>query len=161
HPGGPAAGRNTGIIESQGHYVAFCDDDDHWTRTDHLAVAVRAMEAEGADFFFSNMQTSIDGQVINPNWFKLLTQRGEMPITGEPDVYRVSPGELRAFLRHRIFHANTMVVARELLNHLGSYWEKVSFAEDHDISFRLADAAARVLFRTTVTADLDISPHPS
>lgn len=161
HPGGPSHSRNTGILAAQGKYVAFCDDDDYWTRTDHLQVAVRTLEAEAADLFFANMQTSSDDVVANPDWFSVLAGLTNAPIDGESDVYPVQKNVLAAFLKHRIHHANTLVVHRDLLLKIHSYWEKISFAEDHDLSFRLSDAAGRVLFRKTVTADLDVTEHPS
>lgn len=160
-PGGPAQGRNTGILASRGRYVAFCDDDDYWTRADHLEVAVRTLDAENADFFFANMQTSIDNEIHNADWFQVLTGLIAQPVSGETDVYAVGKKELAVFLKHRIHHANTMVVEHELLMQVNAYWDKVVFAEDHDLSFRLSDKAKRVIFRKTVTADLDVSPHPS
>jgi len=161
YPGGPAQGRNTGIRAAVGKYVAFCDDDDYWTRKDHLAVAVGALESGQADFFFANMQTSIDGVIAKANWFEALTKIIDKPMVAGGDIYAITSDQLAVFLKHRIHHANTMVVAKILLNRIDSYWEKVSFAEDHDLSFRLSDAAERVLFRRTVTADLDVSTHPS
>jgi glycosyltransferase involved in cell wall biosynthesis len=161
YSGGPAQSRNTGIMAANSEYIAFCDDDDYWTRTDHLAVAVRTLRGENADFFFGNMQTSINEEIRDANWFKVLTRIIDKPIDGEVDVYSLTKKQLAIFLKHRIHHANTMVVARDLLIKIDCYWEKVIFAEDHDLSFRLSDAAKRVLFRTTVTADLDVSTHPS
>src|SRR5665647_3647318 len=37
---GPSATRNTGITLARAPIVAFCDDDDLWSRNDHLSVAV-------------------------------------------------------------------------------------------------------------------------
>lgn len=161
-PGGPAQGRNTGIALARSDFVAFCDDDDYWTRSDHLQVAARVLAATGGDFFFSNMQTSNEAGINNPNWYASLQKRKSSPaLAQEPDVHALDVQDMADFLRHRIFHANTLVLRRELLSRIGSYWEKISFAEDHDISFRLADAARGVFFRSTVTADLDVSHHPS
>ncbi len=161
YSGGPAQSRNTGIIASSGKYIAFCDDDDYWTRPDHLEVAVRTLEREAGDFFFANMQTSINGEVKDPDWFKILKKTINQPAEGESDVYPIDKDQLAFFLKHRVHHANTIVVTRDLLIKINSYWEKVSFAEDHDFSFRLSDAAKRVFFRTAVTADLDVTTHPS
>jgi glycosyltransferase involved in cell wall biosynthesis len=41
---GLAGARNTGIIESRGDYVAFCDDDDAWL-PDKLEAQVRKIQA--------------------------------------------------------------------------------------------------------------------
>lgn len=160
--GGPSQSRNTGIDLAQGVYIAFCDDDDYWTRTDHLTVAARALQGSGADLYFSNMQTSVDGQIANPDWYAELRNGLRTPVlAGESDVYTLTQQDVGGFLSHRILHANTLVVSRALLMQIGCYWEKISFAEDHDLSYRLADAAAHPLFRTTVTADLDVSTHAS
>ncbi len=119
------------------------------------------MDAVNADLFFSNMQTSNNEVVANPDWFSELNNLRGNPIGGESDVYAVQKESLATLLKHRIHHANTLVVTRDLMMKIGCYWEKISFAEDHDLSFRLSDAASRVLFRKTVTADLDVTEHPS
>jgi hypothetical protein len=40
---------------STGRFSAFCDDDDLWTRNDHLSLAVRALEENALDLFFAEM----------------------------------------------------------------------------------------------------------
>lgn len=160
--GGPGMGRNAGIALTRSPYVAFCDDDDYWIRTDHLSTAVRAMSGAGADLYFADMQTSAHGEVRNPSWFGASRQDlTRTPVPGSSDVYEVDLASVAQFLRHRIFHANTLVVGKDLLDRIGGYWEKVNFSEDHDFSFRLADQARRMLFRDAVVADLDVTPHPS
>jgi len=163
--GGPSQSRNSGITLARGQFVAFCDDDDLWIRDDHLSVAVRAMTKAGADLYLANMQTAIDGTVQNRNFYPVLSElaakAGRAPIAGESDVYPVSLDEASQSLKHRIFHANTLVVKKTLLERVGLYWERISFAEDHDLSLRLADAAEKILFRPTVTAELDVSTHVS
>lgn len=160
--GGPSRSRNAGISASRGEYIAFCDDDDVWVRTDHLDAAVRVLRNTHAEFFFANMQTSINGEIQDPDWYKHLSMRsGLEQVSGEHDAYRLNTSDLAIFLQHRIFHANTLVIKRCLLERIGKYWEKISFAEDHNLSYRLADSAKGVIYRKTVTADLDVSPHPS
>lgn len=108
------------------------------------------------------MQTSVHQKIRNPSWYALLkpvTQKA--PIAGESDVFPLQRAELAGFLNHRILSADTLVIAKELLERIGLYWEKISFAEDHNLSFKLADAARGIIFRSTVTADVDVSPHPS
>lgn len=160
--GGPAQCRNTGISQAQGEFIAFCDDDDYWTRTDHLSVAYRALKSTNTEFYFANMQTSADNVIVDGNWYSVITQKlASAPIAGESDIYLLNQPELENLLYHRTFHSNTLVLSRALLTDIGMYWDKISFAEDNNLAFRLVDRANKALFRTTVTADFDVSYHPT
>ncbi|NJL30256.1 MAG: glycosyltransferase family 2 protein [Phycisphaerales bacterium] len=44
-------------------YIALLDDDDHWLASDHLAVAVKHLDEQKADFYFANMQGESHGKV--------------------------------------------------------------------------------------------------
>src|SRR5262249_44175659 len=43
----------------------------------------------------------------------------------------------------------------------GMYWEELRYAEDYELSFRLADNAAKSIFRSAVVGEVDVSEHPS
>jgi glycosyltransferase involved in cell wall biosynthesis len=65
HKGGPSATRNAGIQRAKGTFVAFCDDDDMWVRSDHLSVATATLSTHSADVFFGNMRTIHSGKISN------------------------------------------------------------------------------------------------
>ncbi len=161
-PGGPSRMRNSGIMKARGKFVAFCDDDDRWVRNDHLSTAVRAMENQGADLFFAAMQTAAHGKVMDADLYapaRKALQRRALP--GEQDVFAVTPDDIAVLLRHRTLHTDTIVATRSLLFEAGLYWEKTNLAEDRDLSFRICDRAAKILFRSTVVGELDVSQHTS
>ncbi len=161
-PGGPSRIRNRGITEARGPFVAFCDDDDRWVRNDHLSTAVRVLEKHGANLFFAAMQTAAHGKVVDPNLYAPARQALErVPLSGESDVFSVERRNMATLLRHRTLHTDTIVATRELLLDAGLYWEKTNLAEDRDLSFRLVDRASKILFRSTVIGELDVSQHVS
>jgi glycosyltransferase involved in cell wall biosynthesis len=160
--GGPGKTRNTGIRQARGTFIAFCDDDDMWIKDDHLACSAAALTKYDADLFFGNMQLSNNGKIINPNWFSTAPDYiWKTPVAGETDIFQVTPKDVGRFLVHRTLHANTLVVARELILRSGMYYEREIFGEDYDINFRLVDNAKKIIFRSTVVAELNVSDHSS
>lgn len=161
-PQGPSAARNRGVKESHGRYIAFCDDDDLWTRDDHLACAKAALDQSGLDLFFGEMTKIGAGGAVTGLWFEpVLKRAGAPPIAGGDDLFVLDDKRVADFLNHRILHANTLVIRRALFESVGGYWEKIRFAEDHDFALRLAAAAGSAAFRSTAVAQIDVSPHAS
>lgn len=162
--GRPSITRNHGVRLAQGDIVAFCDDDDLWIRDDHLAVAVDCIRNRGADLFLAGLAIVSNDTVTNHDWYadsRRNLERAKLGIPGTTDLYLMPPGTRHHFLIGRTPHANTMVMPKSFFEAAGPYWEKVAFAEDHDLAYRLFANARSVIYRSTPTATLDASPHPS
>lgn len=158
---GPGAARNRGMNAAEGRFIAFCDDDDRWIRSDHLEVACDSMETSGADMFWADLQTHGCNEVLNPSMyghFSMLTRRR---VSGFQDLFEVDHPAMSQFLRHRIISCDSLVVKKSLVDVSGLYWDHLRFAEDHDFCFRLADTSRKALYRSVVTASANVSQHVS
>jgi glycosyltransferase involved in cell wall biosynthesis len=155
---GPSRARNRGIAAAAAPLIAFCDDDDRWTRDDHLATAVDAMRRHGADLYFANMQTSRGGEILGADFYgairPILKRR---PL--EDELYDVPPAERAQAMKHMFLHCDSLVASAALLRQAGLFWEKLSMAEDRDLALRLLDRAERVIYRDVVVADYDRTAH--
>ena len=140
---GLAGARNSGITESTGELIAFCDDDDSW-RPDKLAHQVDVLTRQRmTDFVIGSIDVAYDGKVT----------RRTPPST-----------ELRFedLLRSRVMeaHPSTFVIRRSLFDEIGLVDEHIpgSYAEDYELLLRAArkapigvapDSITRVLWHPT------------
>src|SRR6201999_1276554 len=116
----------------------------------------------GLDLFFGEMMKVGRDEAPAGLWYEpVLDLKGAARLDGMGGDYRLSERHLAGLLAHRILHANTLVIRRELFEATGGYWEKIRFAEDHDFAPRLAAAAGAPAFRSTGVAQIDVSPHDS
>lgn len=125
HGPGLAGARNTGIEESTGEFVAFCDDDDLWRPAKlRLQLAALAHHPEAG----------------------LCTTGITIRYAGEEFDRRVESGLVRfADLlrdRHTELHPSTFVMRRSLLDRIGLVDEDVpgGFGEDYEFLLRAARA---------------------
>jgi glycosyltransferase involved in cell wall biosynthesis len=114
---GLAGARNTGVLATTGHYVAFCDDDDEWL-PEKLARQVAALQA-------------------NPDCEIATT--GIWVVYEDKTISRVFPNAritLTDLLRSRVMeaHPSTVVVTRAAFDRIGFVDEYIpgSYAEDYE-----------------------------
>ena len=122
---GLAGARNTGVVESTGELVSFCDDDDEWMQG-KVQAQVEALNGDGA-------LTCVTGIRI------IYSDRETVRV---PTTQSVT---LAALIRHRTMeaHPSTVMVRRDaLMGPIGLVDEQIpgSYAEDFDWILRAAKA---------------------
>ncbi len=122
---GLAGARNSGILATTGHYVAFCDDDDVWL-PGKLSAQVRSLTTTGALLCVSGITVQYsDHETVR--------------IPSAADL------TLRQLVQRRVMeaHPSTVVVLREaLLGDIGLVDEDIpgSYGEDFDWILRAVQA---------------------
>lgn len=128
-PSGPAIARNRGIEAARGPRVAFLDADDAFEPR-KLQVQLSALEQEpGTGWSYTNVnRMDREGRPLSVEGFGRWR-----PISGE-----ILP-ELAAL--EAIVATPTVLADRELLVRVGGFDETLSYCEDYDLWFRLAEQA--------------------
>ena len=159
---GVSRARNRGIKLARGEFVAFCDDDDLWLRTDHLSTGMRVLRSHGADLYFAKLRLSSDGAVVRSDFYEKATKDlTRHLLRGESDIFEIDNESGATLLRHHTLHCNTIIAAKRLLLDGGLYWEYLYVREDVDFGLRVMDRANKILYRSTLSADYDVTPRES
>jgi glycosyltransferase involved in cell wall biosynthesis len=123
---GEAAARNTGILNAQGAYVAFLDDDDEWL-PEKLRLQLELFgQGSGSDKVgcvyggYVSIRAR-DGQVLSRH---VPTRRG--------DLSRV------LWRRNVLGTPSTVMIRRECLERVGLFDENIAFGVDYDLWIRVA-----------------------
>lgn len=126
HSGNPSAVRNAAICAARGHYLAFLDSDDLWTRT-KLERQLTAMRARPERRWSYTAVHRIDAE------------GRDAPAEGVRP-WRAWEGDIvEPLLRLDALLATPAVMAeRELVLEAGAFDEQQLFCEDYDLWLRLA-----------------------
>lgn len=120
---GQSGGRNVGLAEATGTYIAFLDHDDLWL-PHRLSAQVAALEqAQGIEVAYSQRVAYMrDG-----------TSRGVFPDPEGPSGW-----VFETAVEWFICHIDTILVPREVVDKVGGFDESLSINEDNDWVARVA-----------------------
>ena len=125
--GGVCSARNRGIQEAKGEYIALLDGDDQWDK-DYLTEQEKMIhDFPKAAMWGINFAELNHGKLIR----KLETDL--------PDGYR---GYVENYFqmpkrRSDLFCSSSVVIRRDVFNKVGMFDERIKYAEDNDMWFRI------------------------
>lgn len=125
--GGVCSARNRGIQEAKGEYIAMLDADDLWD-IQYLEEQVRMIhDFPDAAMWSINYAETRNGKIVR-----------RVP-TGLPDGYR---GYVEHYFEmpervSDLFHPSSTIVRREVYDKVGMFDERIKYAEDSDMWFRI------------------------
>jgi cellulose synthase/poly-beta-1,6-N-acetylglucosamine synthase-like glycosyltransferase len=156
---GPSASRNLGISLAKGEVLAFCDDDDFWLDTLHLAAVSQLFEDHpDVTLSISNQRAVYADGKVRETWLAPLTEcAATLPSLGER-FRQVTVSDLCG--SGGFGHLNMLCVRRGIAQAVGGFWEAVNYEEDRDFFWRCADASATIAFTATTVAQHNV-PDPA
>ncbi|MEM9253834.1 MAG: glycosyltransferase [Pseudomonadota bacterium] len=152
---------NFGVSRSQGEYLCFLDDDDHWTDENHLRDARSAIEASGApvDLLLCNQKALFSDR--SPQTLSVWLE-DLIPIVHEAkhhrgDWYFVDTDFLMT--SGGFGHVNCSIYNATFYVRIGGMDDTIRYENDRDIYLRAIDAATCILYTTRYISHHNI-PDP-
>jgi glycosyltransferase involved in cell wall biosynthesis len=138
--GNAVRGRNKGILEARGRYIAFLDSDDT-AAPDRLEVSLPLLESGEAD-------------VVYGGWRALLEGDREIGDLVDDQIVRSPDCDFAMLKEICVPCQSTTIVRRELFIRAGFLKPRMQYREDHELWVRLAYNGARFKSLPHVLANL-------
>ena len=122
--GNAVRGRNKGISEARGRYIAFLDSDDV-AMPDRLERCLPILESGKADVVYGGWQAIMDGS-------------REVPGIADGQVVLSSNADLQSLLKSCIPCQSTVIIRKSFLEIAGLLKPAMRYREDHELWARLA-----------------------
>lgn len=140
---GVSAARNQGLLNANGHYVAFLDGDDQWL-PGHLERAHQALAASEARWYACAFEDrDEEGRLLEDHSTHIRALLGDATYFDDAFV---------AWSRGVSISTITIVIERAMLHEIGGFCERLSLGEDLDLWFRAALRCSRIAFSAEIGA---------
>ncbi len=140
---GPSGARNYGILNSNGEYIAFLDSDDEWLNH-HLSDSIAVLENEKVKVSFalwiekrSGNQIKFDEQEDIKTKLEKATALLKPKIKNNLIFFGDGFYEFTITENFYIYHINTMVFKKSILDKVGLLDERLFANEDNDFTYRV------------------------
>ena len=134
--GGVCSARNRGIKEAKYDYIALLDADDGWDK-DYLAEQVRLIE----DFPEAAMWGINFAPVYKGKIYQVFETGLKSGFRGYVDDYFNIPNRVSD-----LFCSSSVVINRNILDNVGYFDERIKYAEDIDVWWRIASCNKIVFY---------------
>lgn len=141
--GNAVRGRNKGILEARGRYIAFLDSDDI-AAPERLELCLPLLESGSADVVYGSWRALLDGS-------REIDGLAHGQVVHSPDC------DLDMLLKICVPCQSTVMLRRDLLLHAGFLKTRMEYREDHELWVRLAYHGAR--FRPVPQVLTDLRLH--